>query len=145
MKNIYFVQADVSACSGTKNSYLPYTAGILIASAWTSQIVRDNFCFKGFLFLREDVKKVVERLEDPAYIGFSNYCWSTEYNKCLASAVKEKFPDCVINFGGHNVPDNFSNRLRSHIKTLACGCGCFGSADARPFHMGYRSAGEKRC
>lgn len=108
MKNVYFVQADVSASSGTKNSYLPYTAGILIASAWTSETVKSNFCFKGFLFLREDVNKVVDRLEDPAYIGFSNYCWSTEYNKCLAQAVKKKFPDCVINFGGHNVPDNFS-------------------------------------
>ena len=108
MKNIYFVQVDVSACSGTQNAYLPYTAGILAASAWTSPVVRENCSFKEFIFLREEIDKVVERLDNPAFIGFSNYCWSTEYNKLLAGAVKEKYPDCVINFGGHNVPDDFS-------------------------------------
>ncbi|MBQ7961060.1 MAG: radical SAM protein, partial [Clostridia bacterium] len=108
MKNIYFVQVDVSACSGTQNAYLPYTAGILAASAWTSPVVRENCSFKEFIFLREEIDKVVERLDNPAFIGFSNYCWSTEYNKLLAAAVKEKYPDCVINFGGHNVPDDFS-------------------------------------
>ncbi len=108
MKNIYFVQVDVSACSGTQNAYLPYTAGILAASAWTSPVVRENCSFKEFIFLREEIDKVVERLDNPAFIGFSNYCWSTEYNKLLAEAVKVKYPDCVINFGGHNVPDDFS-------------------------------------
>lgn len=108
MKNVYFVQVDVSACSGTQNAYLPYTAGILVASAWTSDIVKENFCFKEFIFLREEINDVVERLEEPAFIGFSNYCWSTEYNKLLAAAIKERFPKCVINFGGHNVPDDFS-------------------------------------
>lgn len=108
MKNVYFVQVDVSACSGTENAYLPYTAGILVASAWTSEIVKRNFSFKEFIFLREDIQDVVERLEEPVFIGFSNYCWSTEYNKLLAEAVKEKYPDCIINFGGHDVPDDFS-------------------------------------
>ena len=46
MKNVYFVQVDVSACAGTKTAYLPYTAGILVASAWTSEIVKQNFSFK---------------------------------------------------------------------------------------------------
>ena len=31
-----------------------------------------------------------------------------EYNLKLAKAVKEKYPDCVIVFGGHNVPDDIS-------------------------------------
>lgn len=108
MKNVYFVQVDVSARSGTQNAYLPYTAGILVASAWTSDIVKENFCFKEFIFLREEIDDVLDRIENPAFIGFSNYCWSTEYNKLLAKAVKEKYPDCIINFGGHNVPDDFS-------------------------------------
>lgn len=108
MKNVYFVQVDVSACSGTQNAYLPYTAGILVASAFTSEIVKQHFTFKEFIFLREEIDAVVDRLEEPAFIGFSNYCWSTEYNKLLAEAVKKKYPDCIINFGGHNVPDNFS-------------------------------------
>ncbi len=108
MKNVYFVQVDVSACAGTQNAYLPYTAGILVASAWTSSVVKENCRFKEFIFLREKIDDVLNRMEDPAFIGFSNYCWSTEYNKLLAKAVKDKYPDCIIDFGGHNVPDDFS-------------------------------------
>lgn len=107
MKNIYFVQVDVSASSGTQNAYLPYTAGILVASAFTSEIVKKHCSFKEFIFLREDVNAVVERIENPAFFGFSSYCWSSEYNKLLARAVKEKYPDCLIVFGGHDIPDNF--------------------------------------
>ena len=108
MKNVYFVQVDVSASSGTQNAYLPYTAGILAASAFTSEIVKANCEFKGFVFLREEVDDVVSKLDSPSFMGFSNYCWSTEYNKLLAKRVKEKYPDCLIVFGGHDIPDNFS-------------------------------------
>ncbi len=107
MKNIYFVQVDVAASSGTQNAYLPYTAGILVASAFKSEIVKKECSFKEFVFLREDIDALVERLDNPAFIGFSCYCWSTEYNKLLAKAVKNKYPDCLIVFGGHDVPDDF--------------------------------------
>lgn len=108
MKNAYFVQVDVSACMGAQNAYLPYTVGILAASAWQSETVKKNYCFKGFVFLREDVNGVVERMEDPFIAAFSCYSWSTEYNKLLAQAIKKKYPECIIVFGGHNVPDDFS-------------------------------------
>jgi len=107
MKNIYFVQVDVSASSGTQNAYLPYTAGILVASAFESEIVKKECSFKEFIFLRENIESLVERLDNPAFMGFSCYCWSTEYNKLLAKAVKQKYPDCLIVFGGHDVPDTF--------------------------------------
>ncbi len=108
MRNVYFVQVDVSASLGAQNAYLPYTAGILAANAWTSDIVKSNFLFKEFIFLREDIAGVVARMDAPAVVAFSNYCWNTEYNKTLAAAVKEKYPDCITVFGGHNVPNDFS-------------------------------------
>ena len=108
MKNVYFIQVDVSATLGTQNAYLPYTAGVLAASAWTSDIVKENYCFKEFIFLRENIRDVISRMESPFIAAFCNYCWNTEYNKLLASEIKKKWPDCVIVFGGHNIPDNFS-------------------------------------
>lgn len=106
-KNVYFVQVDVSASSDVQNAYLPYTAGILMASAFQSDVVKEHFSFKEFIFLREDIEEVVNRIEAPAFVGFSSYCWSTEYNKCLAEKIKERYPECLIVFGGHDVPDNF--------------------------------------
>ncbi len=106
-KNIYFVQVDVSASSESQFAYLPYTAGILVASAFQSAIVKENYNFKDFVFLRDDIDLVVARMETPTVVGFSCYCWSTEYNKRLAKKIKSEYPDCLIVFGGHNVPDNF--------------------------------------
>ena len=107
MKNVYFVQVDVSATYNHQNAYLPYTAGILAASAWESETVKKAFCFKGFVFLREDVEKVAADMENPAIAAFSCYSWNTEYNKKLAAEIKKYYPDCIIVFGGHNVPDTF--------------------------------------
>lgn len=105
MKNLYLVQVDVSACTGAEQAYLPYTAGVLAANAFLNETVKENYCFKEFVFLREDADEVISRMEEPAVAGFSNYCWNTEYNKLLASKIKKKWPECLIVFGGHNVPE----------------------------------------
>jgi putative methyltransferase len=108
LKNVYFVQVDISSNLGTKSAYLPYTAGILVANAWESEIVKKNCSFKEFIFLRENIDSVLERMDNPGIAAFSNYCWSTEYNKALARKIKEKYPDCITVFGGHNVPNDNS-------------------------------------
>lgn len=124
MKNIYFVQVDVSASSGAQNAYLPYTAGILVACAFESEIVKKHCSFKEFIFLREDINDVLSRMDNPSFVGFSCYCWSTEYNKILASAIKERYPDCLIVFGGHDIPDNFDMLKEcSYIDVLCHGEG----------------------
>ena len=43
---------------------------------------------KGDAITREDIDAVAERMENPAFVGFSSYCWSTEYNKLLAVLYK---------------------------------------------------------
>ena len=107
MKNVYFVQVDVSATYSHQNAYLPYTAGVLAAAAWESEIVKENFAFQDFIFLREDVAEAAKRLDNPSIVAFSCYSWNTEYNKALANEIKKLFPGCINIFGGHNVPDNF--------------------------------------
>ena len=106
-KNVYFVQADITADIKGKSAYLPYTAGVLVASAFSSETVRENCCFKEFIFYRENIENVVSRMDNPSFMGFSCYSWNSEYNKTLAKEVKEKYPDCLIVFGGHDVGDSF--------------------------------------
>lgn len=105
MKNVYMVQASTTYGGNLfKAAYLPYAAGLLVAYAWTDEKVSEEYEFKRFIFTREDTDSAVASLREPAVIGFSNYIWNTEYNKALARKVKEKYPDCIIIFGGHNVP-----------------------------------------
>ncbi len=108
-KNIYMVQAsNTYAGNGFKAAYLPYAAGLLVAYAFTEKIIKENYDFKRFIFTREITDNAVESLENPSVVGFSNYIWNTRYNLVLAEKIKSKYPDCVIIFGGHNVPPDNS-------------------------------------
>lgn len=105
MKNVYMVQASTTyGGSLFKAAYLPYAVGLLVAYAFSDEKIKSEYEFKRFIFTREETDAAVASLEEPAVVGFSNYIWNTEYNKALARKIKEKYPDCVIIFGGHNVP-----------------------------------------
>ncbi len=103
------VQVDTTM--GYQNNrvvYLPYAVGLLMASAWTSEAVRDAFAFRGFIYCRDEVEKIVADMDDPDFVGFSCYCWNTEFNKALARRIRELYPTCIIMFGGHNIPSDGS-------------------------------------
>lgn len=107
MKNVYMVQASTTHKGNNfKAAYLPYAVGLLVSYAWTNETIKNEYCFKRFIFTREDIESAVASLENPAVIGFSNYVWNTEYNKVLAKRIKEVYPECIIIFGGHNVPSD---------------------------------------
>ncbi len=104
MKNVYMVQASTTYSGNDfKAAYLPYAAGLLVSYAWTNETVKNEYCFKRFVFTREAIESVIVSLENPAVIGFSNYVWNTEYNKALAKRIKEVYPECITVFGGHNI------------------------------------------
>lgn len=109
MRNLYLVQASNTYVGrGFRAAYLPYAVGLLAAYAFEDETVRSEYCFKRFIFTREKTDEAVRSLEAPAVVGFSNYIWNTQYNLVLAEKIKKAFPDCVIIFGGHNVPPDNS-------------------------------------
>ena len=100
MKKIYMVQSN----SQYGNSvYFPYAVGSLVAYAFSDEEVKKEYSFEGFVYKREDIEVVVARMDNPFLVGFSCYVWNYEYNKALAKAIKEKFPECRILFGGHQI------------------------------------------
>lgn len=86
-----------------KSTYLPYTAGVLIAAAKSDYELKEYFDFKEPLFVREDIDLVMKRIENPGICAFSNYIWNHEYNKVLAGRIKADYPKCKIIFGGHQM------------------------------------------
>ncbi len=100
MKNLYMAQPN----SQYGNSvYFPYAAGSLVAYAFEDEQISKEYEFKKFFYKRLSIDKAVESIENPFLIGFSCYVWNYEYNKAFAKAIKEKFPSCVIVFGGHQI------------------------------------------
>ncbi len=109
MKNLYMVQASNTYTGNSfKAAYLPYAVGLLVAYAFSDEKIKSEYAFKRFVFIREDTDSVVRCMDNPAFVGFSNYIWNTQYNLTLARKIKEKYPDCIILFGGHNVPPDNS-------------------------------------
>lgn len=107
-KNIYMVQVDLAYGENDKAVYLPYAIGLLAAYAWQNTDVKDNYNLGGLVFTRNDIDQTIDTFDSPYLVGFSNYVWNFEYNKLFAERLKKRYPDCIILFGGHNVPPDTS-------------------------------------
>ena len=103
MKKVYFVQASLSY---GKAYYYPYATGCLAAYAWQFENIKSKYEIAEFFFKREPIDVVLDRICDPAVVAFSCYNWTFEYNKILAKAIKDRYPDCLIVFGGHQISEN---------------------------------------
>ncbi len=105
-QKVYLLQINVTFSEVV--AYLPYAAGCIAAYSWADKEISDSYELGGILCLRLKIEESLDKIVDPAVVGFSCYVWNMEYNLILASLVKEKYPDCTIVFGGHNVPDDES-------------------------------------
>lgn len=105
MKNIYLVQANYSASGAL---FLPYSAGTIAAYAFSHKEIQDHYCLKDFIITKSPVDEVVSEMESPFLVGFSSYLWNIEYNLVLAKAIKQKWPECIIAFGGPQIPNDLT-------------------------------------
>lgn len=96
------------------NIFVPYAVGSLQAYAETIPEVKENFLFQEPLFLRKDPSLVVKSMSAPSVVGLSCYLWNWEYNKSLAKAVRAVFPNCLIVFGGAQVPNDSKDFFAEH-------------------------------
>ena len=105
-KKVYLVQVNVTYSNSI--AYLPYAAGCLAAYAWSDEEIKKKFELADILCIRHKPEQNLEKIVNPSVVGFSCYVWNMEYNLLLARMIKEKYPECLIVFGGHNVPDDTS-------------------------------------
>ncbi len=120
MKNIYFVQVGFAF---DKSVYLPYATGTIVAYCKNQPDIASEYDFKEIIFRRDDTDKIVSGMESPYLVAFSTYVWNVEFNKALAKAVKEKYPECITVFGGHSVSDRMEFLKHNYIDILTLGEG----------------------
>lgn len=103
-KKVYLAQVNVAYSDYL--AYLPYAAGCIAAYAWSLDDIKSEYEAGEILFLRKTIEDAMQDIDKPYLVGFSCYIWNMEYNKALARCIKEKYPDCIIVFGGHNIPND---------------------------------------
>ena len=105
MKNIYFVQVGFEFDGSV---YLPYAVGTIIAYCQEIPEIKSEYKFADIIFKREKLAYAINKISDPYIVAFSCSVWNMEYNKTLAKMIKEKYPECIIVFGGHSVSEDAS-------------------------------------
>lgn len=106
--------------------YLPLTAGYLesYARAYVQKI--DQYCFMKPIYRRTPVEEAVRHLLPATIVGFSAYTWNKNLSLAIAKRLKEEKPECLIVFGGPEVPDNAEQFLRQHS---FIDCGVYGEGE----------------
>lgn len=105
MKNIYFVQVGFEFDGSV---YLPYAVGTIMAYCQNDPEIKSEYQFSDIIFKREKLSSAIEKIADPYIVAFSCSVWNMEYNKSLAKIIKDKYPGCIIVFGGHSVSEDAS-------------------------------------
>ena len=80
--------------------YLPYSAGVIWSYAIADSWVRDNFEVTEWVWRRDKIEPIAQRLAQNDIVTFSTYVWNHNFNYELARRIKELNPNILTIFGG---------------------------------------------
>lgn len=86
--------------------WIPYSIGCIWSYANQNPVVKEFVDLKKIFYTRLPVQEVIDQLDDPDVCVFSSYVWNLEYNLQISKAIKTKWPQCQILFGGPAVDEN---------------------------------------
>jgi radical SAM superfamily enzyme YgiQ (UPF0313 family) len=94
--------------------FLPYVPGLLQRYVETHAAQPACWYFLEPLSEYLSLEAACEHLAAAAVIGFSVYVWNIRRSLAIARRLKQRRPDCLIVFGGPQVPDQAEAFLRAH-------------------------------
>lgn len=108
---IYFNEFNIQM---GKYCYLPIVSGILRAYAETDPIIKERCEFMPFLYKMDSVPNILAQYDSPNVAAFSVSMWNEQLNLAVAREVKKRWPNCLIVFGGYQVPHDAKEYMREH-------------------------------
>jgi hypothetical protein len=104
-KKISFVNPNFQQGPKEFNAYyLPYSPGIIWSYVSQFDDIAESFELDQFIWRRDPIEEVVERLKDNDVVGFSTYIWNRSYNHVLGRELKKANPDIMLFAGGPEPP-----------------------------------------
>jgi hypothetical protein len=80
--------------------YLPYSAGVIWSYAIADSWVNENFELTEWVWRRDEIEPIAQRLAQNNIVAFSTYVWNHNFNYELGRRVKELNPSILTIFGG---------------------------------------------
>lgn len=108
MKNVYLIQAEITSGYANNEHYLPFSVGCIWAYANQFEDIQQTYTLKDVIWRRDRQSDVLEQIVDPDVIGFSTYVWNHQWNLTLAKKIREKYPNCLIIFGGPSINESWT-------------------------------------
>lgn len=107
--------------------YLPYSVGLL--QAYAQKKLGNGFEFLPPIYKRLSISEIVGYFKDVQIVGFSVYLWNFNYSLETAKQVKQANPNCVIVFGGSQIPCN-PERLEKLLRgNSSIDIACYGEGE----------------
>ena len=113
MKNVYLFEINDVLTNQIK---LPYSTGLIWSHCLLNEHIKKNYKLDGWFYYRQEEEEILSQIENPSVVGFNCFVWNWKFNKNMARMIKEKYPSCVIVFGGWQPPmsDRSQNFFKDH-------------------------------
>ena len=97
-----------------KSAYLPIATGMLRATAEARPLIKSAYEFQPFFYHVDEPQTILARYRNPQVAAFSTWMWNEQLCLTVAKEVKERWPECLIVFGGLQVPHDARAYLAQH-------------------------------
>ena len=94
--------------------HFPFSISMLVAHIESKNNLREHFKFEKTLIFRNKVDDYVKQCKDADILLCSCYIWNWVITNHLAKEVKKINPNCLIIFGGPQVPDRSEGFFNEH-------------------------------
>ena len=94
--------------------HFPYSIARLVSYIKSRSNLSPNFKFEKTFIFRDKIDQYIQLCSDTDILLCSCYVWNWEITKYLAKEVKRINPECLIIFGGPQVPDRTDNFFENH-------------------------------
>ena len=94
--------------------HFPYSIARLVSYIKHNTDFGSNFEFKKTFIFRDNVESYIESCIDCDILLCSCYVWNWEITKYAAEKIKEKNPNCLIIFGGPQIPNHSEGFFKNH-------------------------------
>ena len=104
MKRLYLFQVqEATQFAGKLQYWFPYSTGVIWAYAQQFVSVTSQWQCPRIFFRRLPIEQTLAQIQDPDICAFSVYVWNHKYTVALARAIRTRWPQCVLVFGGPEV------------------------------------------
>ena len=101
MKNVYLFEINDVIANQMK---LPYSTGLIWSHCLLNDKIAQNYKLDSWFYYRQDIDPILDKIKEPSVVGFNCFVWNWEYNNVVAKKIKDKYPECLIVFGGWQQP-----------------------------------------